>query len=495
MKSTNRIYIFIIVCILTGFIVGYLDKTLGISIFNKPLCQNCNIVIVSIDPLRADELPCFGYIYNTTPNLCRFANRSSVFTNAFAQSSWTLPSIMTLITSRYPYEHGMLIPYQSVLSPNILTLPQVLKKAGYHTLYIGDLDNSHLPLDKGLGRGFDNKTAYIHDSTELTKQLNDAKELHKPIFAFIHNFDMSASWNTSTNPQKQFSFDPTFTPPRLFDPSVFDPVMWKESIYYLEQKPDLSADYKRILSLLKNSTSTQSAYSYFKQLSLNDQESISSFSIFEHIDLTNPQHIRLLRNLYDERLFQLDKALSPLLDMLSSPSWSKDTIVVIVANHGDELGEHGRMSHGTNLFSSTTHIPLIISIPRMPPRRSNTLVASMDLFPTLLEAIGVKNPQAIQGESLVSLIKGSKKERNNDFVISQLGPFPWLSSIRTEKWSYYEDKTDQPPSMLFDLKNDSGEQINVADTNKLIMEELRQKLRQINTIQTSSTDTILLSRP
>ena len=495
MKISRRIYTVLLLCIMCGFILGYLQTSFGVSLFNKTICAHCNIVILSIDPLRADELPCYGYIYNTTPNLCRFANRSVVFTNAYAQSSWTLPSIMSMITSQYPYQHGMLIPYQSVLSPTVVTLPQAIKKAGYHTVFIGDLNNSHLPLDKGLGRGFDVKSPYTHDAEELIEQLEDAKKMGKPLFAFIHNFDMSASWNGATNPPKQFYFDPTFTPPHIYDASIFLPVTWKESIYYLEQNPDLSADYRRILSLLKNATSAQSAYSYFKQLSLKDQESISSFSIFEYIDLTNPQHIRLLRNLYDEKLVQLDSALSPLLDMLSSAPWTDDTIVVIVANHGDELGEHGRMSHGTNVFGSTTHIPLIIKIPHRAPQRSDALIASIDIFPTLLETIGVTPPKTVIGESLLPIISGLTQRLKRDALVSQLGPFPWVSSIRTDAWSYYEDKTDKPPSMLFDLKNDSGEQINIADKHSTIMEKLRQKLHQINTIQTSSTDTILLSRP
>jgi arylsulfatase A-like enzyme len=473
MKKLIAIVVFFILCVI---IVTLYPRILRIY----KGCPKCNIVVLSIDPLRADNLPCFGYRYNTAPNICRFANRNIIFTNAYAQSSWTLPSIMSMVTSQYPYEHGMLLPYQSVLAPNTTTLPQALQKAGYHTVYVGDTANSHLPLDKGLGRGFDQITEYKHETGEMLDIIKAQKNINKPMFMFIHNFDMQGSWNNATNPPRTYQFDPTFTPPQIYNPKEFLPVAWNDAIYFLEQKLNLSADYARILSLLKKSKSSQQAYIYFRQLSLADQQAILAFSIFEHIDMKNSSHIRLLRNLYDERLAQVDRSLSPLLDMLTSPPWSEDTIVILLANHGDELGEHGRMSHGTNLFASTTRIPIIMRIPNVISSRIDGLVASIDVFPTILDIVGITIPKTVRGESLLSLISKQTTHTKRDYVVSQLGPLPWLSMIRTPSWSYYQDKSDQPPTQLYNLRADPEEQKNVLNQHADQAKKLDQILQRIN---------------
>ena len=475
MKLT-RTWQYIVCILLVGFIAGY-----GYKIYksDNASCPRCNIIVISIDPLRADNLSCFNYIYNTTPNICRFANRNTLFTNAYAHSSWTLPSIMSMITSQYPYEHGMLIPYQSVLAPSTVTLPQALKNAGYHTIFVGDTNNSHLPLDKGLGRGFEVISEDQHKPEAIRELIIQQKNTRKPFFMFIHNFDMSASWSRAASPPASFRFDTSFIPPKLYDPKVFIPTAWKDAIYYLEQKVDLSEDYSRILSLLKKSTSAQQAYTYFNQLSATDQQTILSFSIFEYINMTNPTHIRLLRNLYDERLFLVDKSLASPLELLSSPPWDDNTIVIIVANHGDELGEHGRMSHGTNLFGSTTHIPLILHIPNTPSARINALVGSIDIFPTILEVIGITKPKSVHGESLVPLINKTTSHLLRDYVIGQLGPFPWLTTIRTPSWSYYKDDTDEPPEMLFNVKTDPNEQSNIVNQHANVSKQLQKTLLQV----------------
>lgn len=495
MKFFRWTHTLLLLCVVFGFILGYLEPKFGKSLLNKTICPHCNIIVISIDPLRADELPCLGYIYNTTPNLCRFANRSISFTNAISQSSWTLPSIMSLITSQYPYEHGMVIPYQSVLAPDTVTLPQVLETSGYATTYIGDIDNSHLPLDKGLGRGFQSKVPYQHSAMELIHMLTNMRESKKPLFTFIHNFNMLASWRRAAHPPSSFLFDPKFTTPPIFDTTTFLPQTWRESIYYLEQNQHLSDEYKRILSLLKNANSIQHAYTLFKLLSPTDQETILSFSLFEKINMYNPQHVRLLRNLYDEKLFETDQALSPLLDTLSRPPWDRDTIIVIVSNHGDELGEHGRMSHGTNLFRSTTHIPMIIRIPNLPPKNISTLVASIDVFPTVLDAVGINAPSSIRGESLIPMMQGTHRTKKQPSAVSQLGPFPWISSIQTPTWSYYEDKSDSPPEQLFNLINDPNEQTNVIAQFTQVAHELKQKLYTINSLPKNPYNASLLIHP
>ena len=128
------------------------------SKLNKPIlpygfCKDCNVILILLDTLRAKSLPCYGYNKNTSPNLCNLAGKSFLFTRTYSQSSYTMDSHFSIMTSLYPISHKMTVPFESVLSDKILTLTQVLRDRDYFTLFFGTTNNHVLPLDKGLGKG------------------------------------------------------------------------------------------------------------------------------------------------------------------------------------------------------------------------------------------------------------------------------------------------------------------------------------------------------
>lgn len=381
---------------------------------NSSVCKRCNIVLIVADPLRADELSCYGYFVNTAPNLCKFAQSSIRFTNAYSQSSWTLPSIMSLFSSQYPSQHKVFAPDVDVLPVQVTTLPMALHSAGYKTVFIGPIGDTshHVPLDKGLGRGFDSVFAYTNfsDASELVTKLMNESSQREPVFVFIHSFDLRN--NSSRSTPKIFPLDPTYT------------------YGYVD--------------------------SYLKNIPLETSDSAAN--------------ITSLKRAYDERIRQLDEQLNTLLQTIQSNSYSKRTIVAFTSDHGDEFGEHGQSSHGINLYSTTTHIPFILSIPNIKPTVDTHLIQNIDIFPTFLSIVGLPSPTSAHG---IPVFPSGKN--TNTALISQLEPEKHLVGIRNIAWSYYFDPTSaitQNQGKLYDLKEDPSETKNVAKYHSDIINKL-----------------------
>ena len=134
-------------------------------------CRNCNVILVSLDTLRADSLACYGYFRDTAPNLCNFAKENVLFLNSYSNADSTLPSHFSIFTSLYPSSHGVTEILRYELSPGITPLAQFLKNNGYETVFVGQENDPSFPLDKGLGRGFDKIIYNVEDPKQWTDGL------------------------------------------------------------------------------------------------------------------------------------------------------------------------------------------------------------------------------------------------------------------------------------------------------------------------------------
>ena len=421
-KKQGLPHFYIAILILIVIFTISLYKTLHLK-SNIPLCERCNIILIVADPLRTDELPCYGYLVNTAPNLCTFADRNIRFTNAYSQSSWTLPSIMSLFSSLYPSQHNVFAPDIDVLPAQVTTLPMALHNAGYTTVFIGPIDDSshHVPLDKGLGRGFDSVFAYTNfsDASEQVMKFMSESSLKKPVFVFIHSFDLRN--NSSKSSPSIFPLDPTY------------------SYGYVDP--------------------------YLANIRLQTEDSAAN--------------ITSLKRAYDERIRQLDEQIHILLQATQNQLFSKRTIIAFTSDHGEEFGEHGQSTHGVNLFATTTHIPLIISIPNTKATVNTNLVQSIDIYPTLLSIVGLPSPKSVKG--IPAIPKG---KYTNTALLSQLEPEKHLVGIRTHTWSYYfnPSQNTEKQGALYDLLSDPKEIKNIAKGNEAIIEQLLNLYRQAVTL-------------
>ena len=291
-----------------------------------------NVLLVSIDTLRADRLGCYGYERDTSPNLDRFARERAVrFELAVAESSWTLPSHVTMLTGLHPLTHGAVIPARAA-SGDVEFLAETLARAGYYTF--GLTDGGWLSRGWGFDRGFRSFEAVDNDFSDCVDDAIDYMRHRSgkgPWFGFLHTYDVHCPYDP---PEPWFS--------RYQSPGAV-PV----------------------------EVEGRCGNPHF-----NEQELASG-------------EVQFLSDRYDGSVRRVDEALGRLFDHLDATGAWDDTIVIVTSDHGEEFGEHGQVGHERTLHREALFVPLLIAVPGHEPRLVRSPVGLADIVPTVLGAIGV----------------------------------------------------------------------------------------------------------
>lgn len=390
-------------------------------------CKDCNILLVVIDPLRADALSVYGNPRNTTPSLDALARKGYVFTRAFSAAPWTLPAAMSLMTGTYPSVHGVLnkelipkdpkaefIPARlSQTAPGMTTLAQNLKSLGYVTggFAGGAALSASYGFDTGFdeyasGEAFDGLPSVLPKATEFIRKHSKEK-----MFLFIHGFDVHGQ----------------YIPPGGFDRRYVNP---------------------SYTGTLTGSTEEQK---------LLREEGVKNGKIF----LTG-EDVSFLRSIYDEKTARLDAYVQQIIGEIESLQLSEKTIIIFTSNHGDEFYEHGRIDHGMTLFDEVLHIPLIMVIPGAAGNKKiSAQVSNIDIIPTIFSLIG-KTPDPkfgsqLRGINLVPAFSG-KDIRQNVFAETAYRYATFQKAVRTyDQWKLITDEESQV-KQLYDINTDPKEQ-------------------------------------
>ncbi len=300
-----------------------------------------SILLVGIDTLRADRLGPWGRRPSLTPSIDRLAQESDVWTQAFSTFNATNPSFASIMTGLYGKNHGV-YDLHTRLPAGFTTLASLLSRAGYQTMAI--IGARHLgDHNSGLGQGFAEVTrADEHFAAELgVDQTLDWLATHctrpHPFFVWLHLFDP----HTPHTPPQPYAAGLRPAAPMGLGP-VTAWVPFREPGPRGFDEPVLGGN----------------------------------------------------RDLYDGEVAYLDRQVGRLLDGIASRGLLDTTLVVLVADHGENLGEHGLLYRHVGLFDTTTHVPLLVRWPGppRPGRRFDGLVQTIDLFPTLLAAAGLPVP-------------------------------------------------------------------------------------------------------
>jgi len=475
--------------LITGFILGgivFLVLILGITWYNnKPVCDKCNVILVSIDTLSALHLSCYGYEKNTAPNLCAFADKNILFSNSYSQSSITLESHFSIFTSLYPHTHKMTKIFADPLNENYLTLAQLFKLNGYQTIYYGPINDPHLPLDCGIERGFN----IINDGFDIDKwdeaysKLIENAEQKKPTFLFLHTYSVHEPYLSNSKSKPLFTDLPGFSNMLMTwqEFSKFSPDLLPFAIDIINE---LNFDsykekdsLKRVAEKLKKPENIKEAEALF--YTLPDFIIYSSYLArhLSKIDINDPKQVEYIKALYDEQIYNLDKKLSKLFALMEDPRLSKNTILIITADHGQEFMEHNDLFHANNLYRTSTQVPLIIHISGFKPTKITEIVQGIDIYPTAISLTGITPRSPLGGIDLSGLIIGKKFAQTNKYVRSELNT---LVGIQDQNWRFYYD---QRPLELYDLMVDPQEQNNVIS---LYPEKVNQFLKLLDSKKSSN---------
>ena len=344
-----------------------------------------NLVLISLDTLRADHLGCYGYERLTSPNLDEFAERATLFETAMSTASKTAESHMTMFTSLYAAVHGIgtlagadepgvEIP---VLGSGIRTLAGILYDRGYATA--GYHSGGFMRSKFGFSKGFE-----LYEDGRFSHAINWLKEnaSERPFFLLFHTYN---------------AHDP-YTPKPPYD------AMFTENY-----DGRIVHDLERLKKMADSSEWPSYTQMYW---SLVDRE--------------DPRDVEHLIALYDGGIASLDATLSGLLATIEE--YAPNTLIVIVSDHGEEFGEHGAFVH-RHVYGELLHVPLIIREPGQETgARIETPVSLIDLAPTVLELLGVERPEQFQGRSLVPLISAKSSVSGSETAVP----------VRTELFSSLE---------------------------------------------------------
>jgi arylsulfatase A-like enzyme len=318
-----------------------------------------NVLLISIDSLRADRLGSYGNDRSTSPTLDRLAREGARFARAMSTTSWTLPAHMSLLTGRYVLSHGV-VDQTDRLSAAVPTLTESLHQSGLTTA--GIVSMLFLGTQYGFSRGFD-----VYDDHTIPS-VTEYGALHDEPASVLT--DLATTWLRTQGERRFFLFlhfwdvHYDYVPPAPYD-SMFDP------------------DYTGRL------TGTNF-------LSNPDVKSSMPRRDLEHI-----------MALYDGEIRWVDDQIARLLAVLDEIGVSDTTAVIVTADHGDEFFEHGGKGHRRTLYREVVHIPLIMRVPGYDPGRVvDAPVSLVDVMPTVLELTGAAMPPGMDGVSLVPTLAG-----------------------------------------------------------------------------------------
>jgi arylsulfatase A-like enzyme len=309
-------------------------------------------ILISLDTLRADHLGAYGYHRDTSPFLDRLAERSVLFERAVVQFPGTLISHMSMFTGYYPMQHAVYKP-GAVLSPEIETLPERLRAAGFRTS--GHTEGGFMAAGFGFERGFEEFVVEQYQSDE------DIERTFERGLSFIERLGAD---------ERFFVFLHTYSIHDPYEP----PEAYRHAFW--EGAP--------ATALAPDGPTLQAVNDGFRGIDPIDEESVEYFEA-----------------LYDGSILYVDSVLERFFGRLAALGVADDTTVVITSDNGEEFFDHGKMAH-EQIYPESLFVPLLFVHPDLAHGiRVPALVQSIDYAPTLLDLAGLDVPERLPGNSLV----------------------------------------------------------------------------------------------
>jgi arylsulfatase A-like enzyme len=431
----------IVLLVITG-VISY--QLLSVD---KPLCQDCNVIVVGLDTVGAKHISAFGYDKPTTPTFDSVVKQGVGFSSTIAPASWTVPSFMSLFTGMYPSEHKVVNKYTTFSStektitnldkvaPGTVTMADEFKKHGYNTG--GFTGDSGVGGQFGYKNGFDvyyDQTAFGSIGDSSTKAIDWLKQNpNKKFFMFLHGYDAHGQFKTPADYGKSGSL----------------------------AAKDYSGPY----------TGTPA-----------DEAALREKQLIAPLDYTK-EDAAFWNGVYDSKIKDEDARFASFWNELDTLNLKKKTIVVVVSDHGEEWFEHGGVDHGHTLYSELVHVPLAIYVPGLKNHTQvNQMVSTIDVAPTIFDLLGIKPSdnykKQFRGTSLLPLLQGKSMNSHDVFLETDYRDFTHKRGIQTtDGWKYIITENTGVEE-LYNTSTDAAEKTNVATANPEKLSDLRTKVRE-----------------
>lgn len=393
-----------------------------------PHARRPNVIIYLVDALRADHLGAYGYTIPTSPSIDAFARQAVLFRNVDAESSWTRPTVASILTGLSIRSHNI-IDLSNGLSESIQTLAETLSDSGYDTAAF--TLNGQVSEETGFSQGFDefrleeNPDAVdVRLSAWLDRRAGD-----RPFFLYLHYVDPHAPYEPAEAARQQLARD--------VDPKL-GALALDEEISGAAQRRQWSRHFRA-----------------------PDGSSPAGES---------PVAVEDLVALYDGAILTMDTRFGAFLSSLRARGIYEDTLLVFVADHGEEFDDHGGFSHGQTLYREQLHVPLIMRFPgnAHAGREVGTPVRQTDIAATIVQSVGADHPDAIDGTSVLDRLATPESDGTSSDSAPSVAVLEWLGvdaiSVRhgAMKLIHHRLSTQlRPRYELFDLDADPAERHNL----------------------------------
>lgn len=381
------------------------------------------VVVIMTDTMRGDLYPYEGSRMGVKmPNMQALAGRSTVFAQATAHSSYTKPSVGTILTGLYPEQHGGLAR-KAPISDGVSLVSEILEKAGVRT--VSFLSNFFFNPSFGMRRGW-TETHFIDPwqaALDDTIVIEDFERWCQggvpegPLFVYVHLMGAHAPYSPPTRIRKAFLEGRSLS-------SRLSP--------------------RHTAQLIKDLTSG-------KEPRLSNRERSQ------------------LEALYRADAAYHDEVLGHLLEAMEASGLLERALLIYTSDHGEEFYEHGRVGHGTGLWHEQVHVPLVVHAPGQKSSITSTaLVGHVDVAPTILEALGAPVPESLPGRNLIDLIDPTGPESRPLILEHWTGRW----GIQLGPWKLQRRPADERLSWSFEAEEDELEPDSLPVLHLLLRKEL-----------------------
>jgi len=434
-----------------------------------------NVLIIYTDQQRYDTLRCNGNSRIVSPYLDSLASNGARLSNKFVQSPVCMPSRMSMLTGRYcsslgigsngiPFDESTMIPINNLLKPY-----------GYNTAQIGKLH-----FDPHSNRNHKNPTStYGFDTFILSDEPGCYDDAYTKWVESI-NPDELKHTRISLPPAAEYRGEKSYSnqPRETHEPYEYkgskdfthSSFVASETCKYIRQNKDRL--FFAIAGFYAPHTPVNPPKEFIDLYNINDIPSPivdSEDKVMHNLKNVSNDDWKKVKLYYYALVSHVDDCIGQIIKTLKEEGLFEDTIIVFTSDHGEYLGDHGRIQKGMPAEDCISKVPTIITYPKKikPNTVINLITESVDIAPTILDFCGVQIPQFVQGKSMKNLLQGKTDEHKEAALTEYFDTDKFKAAcIRTKKFRYYFD--DSGNEVLFDIEDDKNETTNVISDVKYV---------------------------
>ncbi len=424
-----------------AFVLGLVALVLTIRIAWRVAPAGPNVMLVVIDTLRADHLGAYGYDRPTSPNLDALARRGTRFARAYATSSWTGASVASMLTGLSPGVHGM-DGHTSDLGDRWPRLPEAFRDAGYETGAIS-ANPAFVSPEVGFGSGFDSFDV-LHGAPAKPTDAGDHIWAHPNMTTLVHVAGANVVTDAAIAWVRRHRTEAFFLYLHYFDPhaSYLPPPAYARK-FGVDPSSPLAGMQQRMV-------------------------------MFPGLPPADPADLATLIGLYDGEIAFTDAEIGRLIAEIE-PLVTRPTILLVTSDHGEEFGDHGGLQHGKTLFEEQIRVPLLIT--RLGDEGSTADVIAtpfslVDLWSLLAGMTGVSTRPGAAPLALADLTAAPAALPVFADLATNGRVHRWANVAEPHKLIVARDQS----SLLYDLRRDPAEKVNLAREDPTRARVLREAL-------------------